>query len=87
MLVASDNPIRDLSPVSDMKRLRKLSVNYTKVSSLEPLRNLQELEELDISNLKGEISLEPLQGLTKLESITCSETTVVDSEGLEDLLH
>ena len=87
VLVASDNPIRDLSPVSDMKRLRKLSVNYTKVSSLEPLRNLQELEELDISNLKGEISLEPLQGLTKLESITCWETTVVDSEGLEDLLH
>ena len=79
-LVAANNPISDLGPISNMSRLSCLYIQNTNVNSLNALRNLKELEELDIGDLEEEISLEPLYEHTKLKRIYCWWTTVSDED-------
>ncbi len=86
--------IYDLEPISKMKKLQKIFISMPLPISLEPLRDLADLEELTIEALYcgssieghvaryGSIDLSPLANLTKLKTL---KTGCTDVEGLQAL--
>ena len=76
-----------LSPVTALKRLRKLSIRGTRATDagLEHIKNLTKLEELDLDNTEvSGAGLKFLQKLTRLLILSLSGTDV-DDAGLEHL--
>ncbi|MBM4024368.1 MAG: leucine-rich repeat domain-containing protein [Planctomycetes bacterium] len=72
-LLLAWNPIQDISPLSAMVNLRGLYLNGTLVADLSVLRNLANLETLDLDD--NDISdIEPLSGLRNLVRLrlTCN---------------
>ena len=76
-----------LSPVTALKRLRKLSIRGTRATDagLEHIKNLTKLEELDLDNTEvSGAGLKFLEKLTRLLILSLSGTDV-DDAGLEHL--
>lgn len=80
LLAAANNPISDLAPISNMSGLTDLYIQNTDVTSLNALRNLKQLEILDIADLKSGISLEPLYEHDNLKQIFCWGITLSDTD-------
>lgn len=75
--------IKDFSFVSKFTKLKRLFLSESYVSSLEPLKNLTNLTELDIS---GDFSdLTPLKDLTKLRTLTLSSDNLSDLSPIKNL--
>ncbi|KQO82263.1 leucine-rich repeat domain-containing protein [Rhizobium sp. Leaf262] len=76
--------VRDLSALSNAKRLRELSLQPKGLDSLAPIAGLVSLERLDIidSTIKD---LTPLSGNTRLKSVALSNTAVSDLSVLAQL--
>ena len=67
--------VRDLEPLRQLNRLRKLNISNTTTDDLFPLRNLTNLEYLDISGTSV-TSLEPLLYTTRMKSLILDNTRV-----------
>jgi len=74
----SGNPmISNLEPLNKLTELTVVNLSGTPVSDLMPLRNLNNLESLDISNTSVN-TLEPLRYCTKLHNLRLKGTPVAD---------
>ena len=82
-----DNQISDLSPLSELKSLTKLDLQYNQISDLSPLVDLKALKDINLIN--NPISnLGPLSNLTNLEALDIYYGKVSDVSplvGLEKL--
>ncbi len=67
--------LNELGPLSQMTRLRRLSIRGTQVRDLSPIRNLTRLEVLDCANTQV-ASLVPLQYATSLKSLIGHHTPI-----------
>ena len=69
--------IENLSPLTELPRLRWLDCSLTPISLLEPLRDLLDLSYLNAKST-GVISVEPLSALAKLTYLDLDNTKVTD---------
>lgn len=77
------HPFADLAPLADLSSLSELTIAYTNVATLVPIRDLR----LRFLHIRGtEVSdLEPLAGMTTLEELYISETRISDVNVLATL--
>jgi Leucine-rich repeat (LRR) protein len=76
---------RDISPIGELTRLKKLKISDIQVSDLSPLAKLTQLKNLDVSyTLISDLS--PLANLLKLEILDLIETQVVYVTALAKLV-
>lgn len=83
-LVAHDNHVADLKPISKLVHLDRLDLGHTLVKDLEPLRPLTELTELSLDSTQIS-DVTALAGLTKLQKLILANTTVKDLSPLKTL--
>lgn len=80
----SENELSDISALSSLTNLSNLNIsNNNNIQSLDPLKELKELETLDASNNKIE-KIDALQGLTKLKTLTLNHNKISSLEALKD---
>ncbi|MEQ8788361.1 MAG: hypothetical protein RIC55_18775 [Pirellulaceae bacterium] len=77
--------VDDLSALSRLPHVKRLSLSHTDVSSLEHLASLHTLEKLNISNTLVQ-DLSPLQSLTRLRDVDLQCTAVTSLHGLEQAI-
>jgi len=84
-LYMSFNPkISDLTPLSDLKNLKRLSLHFAQISDIEPLSELTNLVELNLGG--NNISdLTPLSSLTKLTILRLPSNQISDLTPLSNL--
>jgi hypothetical protein len=75
--LSGDTAIRDLEPLNKLSDLKEVIVAGTEVSDLLPLRNLNKLEILDISNTRV-TTLEPLHYCININQLRIKGTPVSD---------
>jgi internalin A len=83
-LILNDNPVSDLSALSNLRTLQSLDCSGTQVSDLSALSNLQTLQTLSCSGTQVS-DLSALSNLQTLQSLNCSETQVSDLSALSNL--
>jgi Leucine-rich repeat (LRR) protein len=66
----SRNNISDLTGIERFPKLKILAVRFTMIKSLEPLRGLPLLEELDLTGTKTDLT--PLLHIPSLKRLVCS---------------
>lgn len=69
------NNISDLSPISDLKKIRSLEFYYNNVGDLTALSNLTTLQTLTMYNNPFE-KIEPIQNLTNLTRLSFFENNI-----------
>ncbi|MCL2041108.1 MAG: hypothetical protein FWG84_03590 [Bacteroidales bacterium] len=77
--------VDDLSPLTKMTGLTRISLSNNDVTDLTPIRNLNKLEALKISQTKI-TDLSPISFLINLKEIDLSESAVTDISSLSDNL-
>ena len=78
--------LESLAPLADCKKLKRLVLNYAKLDTLEPLRELTCLEELRLDSCIKIDSLEPLRELTRLRILEIPTSKSLKTlEGLQHL--
>lgn len=75
--LAGNQSISNLEPLGKMSALKEVNISGTPVSDLMPLRNLNNLEKLDLSNTLV-TSLEPLRYCTHLQELKLKGTEIDD---------
>ena len=76
--------VRDLTPITFLPRLRELNAIDVRIQSLEPLRNLSQLQVLRLSRNPIE-DIAPLAGLGQLRILELDNTAVEKLEPLQAL--
>lgn len=66
----------DFSFLRDLKNIKKLQVDHSKLDNLDFLSYFPDLEEFDISELKGEFDLSPISRLSNLKVLNLDLRTV-----------
>lgn len=84
ILNIQDNPISDLSPLTELIKLKELRFVSDAVSDLSPLIGLKNLEKLAAWNAVVS-DLSPLKELTKLRWLACSSAPLSDLSPLSSL--
>ncbi len=74
--------IKDLKPLDQFKKLRKLNISSSVINDLFPIRNLTTIEVLDCSNTKVE-DLNPLKYSKSLQELYIDNTPVSSIEVIE----
>ena len=83
-LYLSGSGVRDITPLANLTKLKKLDLKRNQVVSLTPLATLIELEELYLSD--NEISdIRPLVNLAKLKKLYLDANQIVDIQALTPL--
>ncbi|MEO0584887.1 MAG: leucine-rich repeat domain-containing protein, partial [Bacteroidota bacterium] len=90
--------IDDLSPLSDLRNLSELHLDYNQIKNLSPLRDLKSLKRLSVGHNPIESSqesldlsgtrisgLHALQGLENLQSLDLRYTRIIDTTPLQGL--
>lgn len=75
--LAGNQSISNLEPLGKISALRDVNISGTPVSDLMPLRNLNNLQKLDLSNTLV-TSLEPLRYCTQLQELKMKGTDIDD---------
>jgi Leucine-rich repeat (LRR) protein/ferredoxin len=83
-LFLSQNPLRDIEPLSELTSLQALDVRSCPVDSLAPLSALTALTELNLAGTNAE-DLRPLASLERLDRLDVSRTPVTDLAPLRHL--
>lgn len=76
--------IYSIDGIEHAKNLKSLKVGYSRIQSLEPLRDLVQLERIDFHD-NMITSVEPLKNLTKLTHMTLSDNYIKDITPLKSL--
>lgn len=82
--VSGNYEIRDISAVTDMKKLKTLDISINSVSDLDPVSGLSKLERLNAGN-NGIQTLPDLSGLTSLTALDLSGNQITDVSALAAL--
>ena len=71
------NSFNDISALSNMTELRKLTLHYAGISDISPLSNMTKIEELYLpyNNVQD---ITPLSGLDSLSVLELNENSVLD---------
>ncbi|KAJ2995450.1 hypothetical protein HDV02_000784 [Globomyces sp. JEL0801] len=67
----------DISPVSNLKRLKKLELEQSGINDLEPLCHIEDLQYLDVSRLIGR-DLSPIVKIKSLETLRITHNQIPD---------
>ena len=78
------NGIRDLSPLSQLGRLRRLTLNHQSIADLAPLESIRGLEELNLSRNQIE-NVEPLATLKRLTKLNLTYNCIQDISPISNL--
>ncbi|MGB2807635.1 MAG: leucine-rich repeat domain-containing protein [Sedimentisphaerales bacterium] len=81
-----DNPIRDLSPLSNLKMLKGIQLSGKYIEDISPLATLTNLEWLYLSEAPI-TDISPLAGLQKLESLSLTKNRISDISPLSKLIN
>ncbi|EGC4484504.1 internalin [Listeria monocytogenes] len=84
-LVATNNSISDLRPLSGLINLKDIDLSNNQISDLSPLSNLSNLNKLDFKGNQIK-DLSQLSGLINLTSLNLSNNQVSDISPLSDLI-
>lgn len=84
VLVLPHLPLRDLSPLRGLVRLRLLDLAFTPIDTVEDLVGLHALRQLRLRATRVH-DLEPLRGLERLAQLDVAHTPVADVEPLSSL--
>lgn len=76
----SGNPLISLAGIESMAALKTLSIYNVQVADLQPLEDLQQLEEIDLTGNMAVTDLSPLDGLGKLSWIYLLETQIPEGQ-------
>lgn len=76
--------LSNITPISNLTRLRQVSLNSNSISDITPLGKLENLEELDMIRNKIE-NINPIANLKKLKKINMSNNFIVDISILRNL--
>src|SRR5690606_33965943 len=90
ILDVSDLQIQSLSDIAGLVKMLELSCGGNKILTLEPLRNMALLEELDISLNYSIKDVEPITGLITLQKLKLRKVVIGSIEpltGLINLIH
>jgi hypothetical protein len=80
----NENGIRNLSPLSHLSRLQKLTMNHQSIADLAPLATIRGLEELGLA--RNQITnIEPLAALTRLTSLNLTYNLIDDISPIANL--
>lgn len=79
-LVIAMNPLADISPLANCKKIDYLELNSTYISDLSPLAELDSLRHLNIGNCRNVTDISPLYGLKDLERLWIGATTPVPAD-------
>jgi hypothetical protein len=82
--ISGNQQIKNLEPLSELSDLTDLNCSNTVVINLFPVRNLNRLEVLDVSNAPVD-DLSALSYSTSLKSLDCSYTLLVDLTAISGL--
>lgn len=83
-LFMSSRLIEDLTPLKDLKKLKKLSLGINKVSDLSPLKDITSLEILSLSR-NNVVDISHLKNLTNLTSLILDENQIKDITPIKNL--
>lgn len=83
----SNNPIRNIENVSQLKNLEELNILYTGIDDISMIKNMNKLRKIDISsnNFKKEIPEEFFTTNKKLETLIARGLEVIHSD-IDDIL-
>ena len=76
----------NLSPLIELKKIKKIDVSYNQIENIEPLRYLIKLEYLNLDNNKIQ-NLEPLKNLINLKYLSINQNKVGCLEPLKNLIN
>ena len=77
--------INDISKVSNLTKLQRLWIGRTSITSLDPIKELTTLKELDTNYNRNIKSIEPLKNLVNLEGLYCYGCSISDISPLSNL--
>ena len=79
-------PKSDLSLISQLTEVSRLRIKTGRLKSIHGIKNLKDLEELEIGNCRGLASISNLNGLENLKSVRIESCRKIsDWDSLEDL--
>lgn len=81
-----DNPIRDLSPLSNLKMLKGIQLSGKYIEDVSPLASLKNLEWLYLSDAPI-TDITPLAGLQNLENLNLTKNLISDISPLSKLIN
>ena len=82
-LVAEENAIKDITPLTELKSLRVLYLDRNSISDITALRDLSSLEELLLYKNNIE-NIDALKDVPNISSVDISDTAVTDISALKD---
>ena len=77
--------ITDISKLADLTNLQRLWLERTPITSIDALKDLTSLKELNINYIKDIKSLDALKNLTNLEGLYCCGCSITDISPLANL--
>lgn len=78
---------KDISPISALKNIQKISLIDTSVVSIDSFKNLSKIKELTISGTKTLQSVKGVEEMTKLTSLELTDNGIVNVEDLNNLVN
>ena len=82
-LVAEENAIKDITPLTELKSLRVLYLDRNSISDISALKNISSLEELLLYKNNIE-NIDVLKDVPNISSVDISDTAVSDISALKD---
>lgn len=78
---------KDISEISALKNIQKISLIDTSVVSINSFKNLSKVNDLTISNAKSLQSVDGIEEMTKLVNLDLTDNGIVNIEGLNNLVN
>ncbi len=77
----------DITPISYLFNLEKLDIIYSNINSIEPIKNLINLKELDLSGIEGISDISILSNLVNLKKLSLSGLEIKNIEPIKYLVN
>ena len=78
---------KDISPISALKNIQKISLIDTSIVSIDSFKNLSKIKELIITGTKTLQSVDGVEEMIKLTSLELTNNGIVNIDGLNELIN
>ncbi|ERJ11984.1 leucine-rich repeat domain-containing protein [Haloplasma contractile] len=75
--------IKDLSPLTELKRVEQLTINNTRVMTLLPIRNMVKIKSLTVTNNANLRDLNGIESFSRLQTVDLSRNRLINISKLE----
>ena len=82
--LSHNHRIKDITPLSNLRKLRRIELNHNQIDDLAPLRGLTRLEVIGLASNRV-TDLRPISSLTNLKLLRLADNQVVDITPLSKL--